>query len=117
VRNLGSATARAVRVRVRLPRTLKHLKGGRRRKGSRTVVMSLGNIGAGKGRSRAISARVTRVARAGRKITLRARVTLEAPSAAAATAAMPTVRAAAGTSRPRQRFVAAYGLCRIVIRD
>ena len=117
VRNVGTATARAVRVRVRLPSTLKHLKGGRRRKGTRTVVMSLGNIGAGKGKSRALSARVTRAARAGRKITVRARVTLVAPSAAAATAAMPTVRAVAGTPWPRQRFVAAYGLCRIVIRD
>ncbi len=59
--------------------------------------------------------------RRGRKIIVRARVTLRspvpAPSRAARTAAMPTVRAPVTSGAPRQRYVAAYGLCRIVVRD
>ena len=119
VRNVGNVRADDVRVRVRLPRLLQHLRGGRRRKGSRVVTFSLGRIVPGKGKSRA----------------------LKSPGSGAAPGAedhvraprSPSARRAAGRSahgrhahrqgsrvtrrRPRQRFVAAYGLCRIVIRD
>ena len=119
VRNVGNVPANDVRVRVRLPRLLEHLRGGRRRRGSRVVTFSLGRIAPGKGKSRAMKVRVKRSAK-GRRIALRTKVTRRAPAAAAAaarTAAMPTVRAPVASGAPRQRFVAAYGLCRIVIRD
>ena len=120
VRNKGSVAATDVKVHVRLPRLLTHLRGGRRVRGVRSVVFNLGRIGPGAGKSRAMSARVGPGA-AGRKILVRARVTLRspvpAPSRAASTASMPTVRAPVTSGAPRQRYVAAYGLCRIVVRD
>ena len=116
VRNVGSALAGDVKVRVRLPRLLKHVRGGRRVKGSRVVTLSLGRILPGKGRSRALSARVKPKAK-GKEIVVRAKVSFRFARPAARTAAMPTVRAPVVGGAPRQRFVAAYGLCRIVVRD
>ena len=113
VRNIGDTAATGVKVRVRLPKRLKHLKGGRRRKGSRTVVFSFGRLDAGKVESKRMTTRVRRGS-GSRTLVLRARGIL---GGAAATAAMRTVRAPVTDGRPRQRFVAAYGLCRIVIRD
>jgi len=55
---LTAVPASGVRVRVRLPRLLKHLRGGRRSEGSRMVTFTLGRVAPGKGRSRALSARV-----------------------------------------------------------
>lgn len=123
VRNVGSAPAEAVKVRVRLPRLLKHLRGGRRRKGSRVVTFSLGRIAPGKGKSRALKARVKPTAPGGTQLKVRAKVSLRAQPTrrlggpAARTAAMPTVTAPALDWAPRRRFVAAYGLCRVYVRD
>ena len=120
VRNRGNAAARNVRVRVRLPRELRHLSGGRRRRGSRTVTFSFRRLAAGARRAFDMRTQVSPRARRGR-LFLRASVTgqIEAVAARLAdrTAAMPSARAPALDGRPRQRFVTAYGLCRVVIRD
>ena len=77
VRNTGTAAADDVKVHVRLPQLLQHLRGGRRL-GSRAVVLNLGRIAPSGARSGALSARVGPDA-AGRKIIVRARVTFRGP--------------------------------------
>ena len=77
VSNAGTAAADDVKVHVRLPRLLRHLRGGRRL-GPHAVVLNLGRIAPSGARSQALSARVGPDA-AGRKIIVRARTTFRGP--------------------------------------
>ena len=58
VRNRSNTTARNVKLKVRLPRALRHLRGGRRKRGSRTVTYKLRPIRKGKVRQVRLRARV-----------------------------------------------------------
>lgn len=73
VRNAGPSAVRSVRVTTRLPRSLKHVRGGRRG-AARKVVFSLGRIAPGRSRSRLLVARVADDIESTDRIRLRAQV-------------------------------------------
>lgn len=74
VRNTGRIAFASARVSTRLPRSLKHLRGGSFRAATRTVVFSLGRIVPGRVRSRLMVARVAEDFEADGRIELRAKV-------------------------------------------
>jgi len=78
VRNTGPVAVHSVRVTSRLPRTLKHLRGGRFGSAKRIVAFSLGRIASGGVRSRVMVARVAEDFEMGGRIALRAIVTATA---------------------------------------
>lgn len=80
VRNTGRVAVDSVRVSSRLPRSLKHLRGGRFGSTKRTVAFSLGRIPPGRVRSRVMVARVAEDFEPGGRIALRARVTARSVS-------------------------------------
>jgi len=75
VRNAGSSAVESVRVTSRLPRSLKHLRGGRFGSARRIVAFSLGRIESGGVRSRLLVARVADDFERDGRIALRAKVT------------------------------------------
>jgi Domain of unknown function DUF11 len=74
VRNTGRVAFRSVRVSTRLPRTLKHVRGGRYRPATRTVEFALGPLPPGRAQSRLLVARVAEGSDPSRQIVLRATV-------------------------------------------
>ena len=74
VRNTGRIALASVRVSTRLPRSLKHLRGGTFRSATRTVVFSLGRLPPGLVRSRVMVARVADDFEDDSRIELRAKV-------------------------------------------
>lgn len=80
VRNTGPVAVESVRVTSRLPRSLKHLRGGRFGSAKRIVVFSLGRIAPGRVRSRLLVARVAEDVELDGRIALRANVTARAVS-------------------------------------
>jgi len=138
VRNRSKTVARNVRLKVKLPKALAHQRGGRRRRGSRTVTFKLRPIRGGKVRQVRLRARVRARTRAVRVVvTARATAThasspssargsnrtfvsrpraTRAPSGfAARTSAMRSVHAPAVARTVRQAFVTVYGLCRRLV--
>lgn len=75
VRNKGSVAADRVRVRARLPRSLKHRRGGRLGSRGRTVVFSLGRLAPRRARSRLMIVRVGDDIDPDKRIVVRASVT------------------------------------------
>jgi len=75
VRNTGPVAVDSVRVASRLPRSLKHVRGGRFGSARRIVAFSLGRIASGRSRSRLLVARVAEDFDSEGRIVLRANVT------------------------------------------
>ena len=138
VRNRSNTTARNVKLKVRLPRALRHLRGGRRKRGSRTVTYRLRPIRKGKSRLVRLRTRVRPGTRAVKVVvTARATATFaSSPSSArhsnrtfigqaraarspsrlaARTSAMSTVRAPELGRVAQQAFETVYGLCRRIL--
>jgi uncharacterized repeat protein (TIGR01451 family) len=138
VRNRSNTTARNVKLKVRLPRALRHLRGGRRKRGSRTVTYKLRPIRKGKVRQVRIRTRVRPGTRAvkvvvsaratathassrsaarasNRTFVARARATRSPSPLAARTSAMSTVRAPDVARVAQQAFETVYGLCRRIL--
>ncbi len=138
VRNRSNTTARNVRLKVRLPRALRHLRGGRRKRGSRTVTYKLRPILKGKVRQVRLRARVRPGTRAVKVVVIaratathasspsaakgsnrtfvgRARATRSPSPLAARTSAMSAVRAPDVARVAQQAFETVYGLCRRIL--
>ena len=138
MRNRSNTIARKVRLKVRLPKALAHLRGGRRKRGSRTVTFKLRPLRARKFRQVSVRTRVRRRTRAvrvvvtaratathasspskasGRNRTFvnRPRATRSPARLAAQTSAMRAVEAPAVARAVRQAFVTVYGLCRRLV--